>query len=168
MIQRQANLYDINILTPLISDYLAGSEKLKSFYGFSPEIENFQQQIEAKEFSTDKRKVLTAVLQHQYSSLNKSETIIHNIQSLMNENTFTVTTAHQTNIFTGPLYYIYKIAHVIKLAESLKQHYPSYHFVPVYWMGCEDHDFDEVNHIYLFGGKTSSENAHRITDTDKK
>jgi bacillithiol synthase len=154
MIQRQANLYDINILTPLISDYLAGSEKLKSFYGFSPEIENFQQQIEAKEFSTDKRKVLTAVLQHQYSSLNKSETIIHNIQSLMNENTFTVTTAHQTNIFTGPLYYIYKIAHVIKLAESLKQHYPSYHFVPVYWMGCEDHDFDEVNHIYLFGEKT--------------
>ncbi|HCD87500.1 MAG TPA: bacillithiol biosynthesis cysteine-adding enzyme BshC, partial [Algoriphagus sp.] len=60
-------------------------------------------------------------------------------------NTFTVTTGHQLNLFTGPLYFIYKIVSTIKLAEELNKAYPNQHFVPVYWMASEDHDFDEIN-----------------------
>src|SRR5690606_31373268 len=60
-------------------------------------------------------------------------------------------TGHQLNIFTGPLYFIYKIVTAINLAKELKTAYPDNDFVPVYWMATEDHDFAEINHTKLHG-----------------
>ncbi|MFN6946877.1 MAG: bacillithiol biosynthesis cysteine-adding enzyme BshC, partial [Cytophagaceae bacterium] len=74
-----------------------------------------------------------------------------NIELLKDAKTFTVTTGHQLNLMTGPLYFIYKILTAIRLAEALKVKYPDNHFVPVYWMATEDHDFAEINHFSLFG-----------------
>ena len=74
-----------------------------------------------------------------------------NTLSLKNANTFTVTTGHQLALFTGPLYFIYKIATIINLAKQLKEKYPQQNFVPVFWMASEDHDFEEISSIYLFG-----------------
>jgi bacillithiol biosynthesis cysteine-adding enzyme BshC len=65
----------------------------------------------------------------------------------------TITTAHQPNIFTGPLYFIYKILHAIKLAEYCRSSLPNYNFVPVYYMGSEDADLDELGHFHLGGEK---------------
>src|SRR3989338_9506801 len=59
----------------------------------------------------------------------------------------------QLCLFTGPLYFIYKIISTINLAEALKKKYPEYNFVPIYWMATEDHDFEEISHFNLFGQK---------------
>ncbi|MBK9192258.1 MAG: bacillithiol biosynthesis cysteine-adding enzyme BshC [Crocinitomicaceae bacterium] len=99
------------------------------------------------------RKKLTAVLFRQNSGLNLSENSKSNIAKLELENTFTVTTGHQLNLFTGPLFSIYKIIQCLVIAEKLNQKYPSFNFVPVFWMASEDHDFEEINHIHLFGKK---------------
>ncbi|HKR03330.1 MAG TPA: bacillithiol biosynthesis cysteine-adding enzyme BshC, partial [Bacteroidia bacterium] len=48
---------------------------------------------------------------------------------------------------------LYKIISTVNLSEKLKQHYPLFHFVPVYWMASEDNDFEEINHFHLFGKK---------------
>jgi uncharacterized protein YllA (UPF0747 family) len=72
---------------------------------------------------------------------------------LRDENTFTVTTGHQLNIYTGPLYVIYKLVSTINLARALQKAYPAQRFVPVYWMATEDHDFEEINHFFAFGTK---------------
>jgi bacillithiol biosynthesis cysteine-adding enzyme BshC len=61
-------------------------------------------------------------------------------------------------LFTGPLYFIYKIISTINLAEQLKNKYPENNFVPVYWMASEDHDFEEINHINIFGKKIEWKN----------
>ena len=82
-----------------------------------------------------------------------------NIRQLLDKNTFTITTAHQPAIFTGTLYFIYKILHVIKLADELSVKYPDKNFVPVYFMGSEDADLDELGHIYLEGEKLSWDTA---------
>jgi bacillithiol biosynthesis cysteine-adding enzyme BshC len=74
----------------------------------------------------------------------------NNISALTKKNCFTITTGHQLNIFTGPLYFVYKILAVINITEQLKEVYPDYDFVPVYWMASEDHDFEEINHFRLF------------------
>ncbi|MEM7110661.1 MAG: bacillithiol biosynthesis cysteine-adding enzyme BshC, partial [Bacteroidota bacterium] len=65
---------------------------------------------------------------------------------------FTVTTGHQLNLFTGPLYVIYKIITVINTCRHLAEQYPDYNFVPLYWMASEDHDFEEIDH-FRFDGK---------------
>ncbi|HBS12012.1 MAG TPA: bacillithiol biosynthesis cysteine-adding enzyme BshC, partial [Flavobacteriaceae bacterium] len=70
-----------------------------------------------------------------------------NIQSLLSKNTFTITTGHQLNLFTGPLYFLYKIVSVLNLVEQLKIEFSDHNFVPIYWMASEDHDFDEINYF---------------------
>ena len=106
------------------------------------------------------RDVLVRVLLSQYQSIpgfenEDSNAVKANIQALGDRNTFTVTTGHQLNVFTGPLYFIYKIASTVRLARDLKTTYPDKHFVPVFWMATEDHDFEEINHTWVHGKKIS-------------
>ena len=139
----------------LICDYLAEDPLLSDFYGRSPSLENFKEQLEEKQlsFTTDSRKTLVSALQTQYKNTTTSQATRNNIASLSEVNTFTITTGHQLNLFTGPLYFLYKIFSVINLSEKLKATYPNSNFVPIYWMASEDHDFDEINYFNLFGNK---------------
>lgn len=140
-------LREIHQFSPLFLDYITKQEKLKSFYCQFPDIEGFGEQLKLKTFDPSKREILVQVLEDQYKNITNKP----NIQILSDENTFTVTTGHQLNIFTGPLYIIYKLITTINLANSLKKAYPEYNFVPVYWMATEDHDFAEIDHFSLFG-----------------
>ena len=138
--------------TQLIIDYLNEKNELKSLYNRFPTIENFKSQIQEKQANFDsddsvKRKKLVESLNSQYTHYEMSISTKENIQSLLNTNTFTITTGHQLNLFTGPLYFFYKIVSTINLCKELKQNYPEYHFVPVYWMATEDHDFEEINYF---------------------
>lgn len=139
----------------LTCDYLAEKETVKSFYGAFPKLENFGEQLETKgiTFSSESRKVLVKQLTFQYKNTTTSEATLSNIKSLSETNTFTITTGHQLNLFSGPLYFLYKIFSVINLSEKLKKAFPKSNFVPVYWMATEDHDFDEINYFNLFGKK---------------
>lgn len=139
-------------------DYIGGKETLRPFYEALPDIENFKAQLENRDFPSAHRGVVADVLAKQYEGFDISESTRENIELIRDEKTFTITTGHQLNIFTGPLYFIYKIVTVIRACESLKAKYPEYNFVPVYWMASEDHDFDEINH-FRFNGKKFSWNT---------
>ncbi|MEH0157661.1 bacillithiol biosynthesis cysteine-adding enzyme BshC [Limibacter armeniacum] len=134
-------------------DYISGEEALKPFYACSPQLENFEQQIRCKEkqFTSEQRQILADTLTQQYHHISTPPT--SQIELLREGNTFTVTTGHQLNIFTGPLYFLYKIVAVINLTKKLKATYPDYNFVPVYWMATEDHDFEEISFFNAFGNK---------------
>ena len=138
----------------LIVDYLDQKPELKSLYNRFPTLENFELQIEEKNknFPFENRAILANALQLQYDGFEISEATVSNIELLKESNTFTITTGHQLNLFTGPLYFIYKIVSVINLTKELKKAYPNYNFVPLYWMATEDHDFDEIN-FFNFKGK---------------
>lgn len=139
----------------LMCDYLEEKNNLIPFYNRFPSIENFEAQIKEKQnnFSVSNRVVLSDALQKQYSRVDISTYTQDNITLLKNENTFTIVTGHQLNLFTGPLYFLYKIISTINLAKELKNKHPEYDFVPVYWMATEDHDFDEINYFNLNGKK---------------
>ena len=137
----------------IITDYLEQAEQLAPFYRHPVSAEGLRRSLEArKAFPTD-RAVLVQALEEQYADLAESPRVRENITRLASADTFTVCTAHQPAIFTGHLYFIYKILHTIRLAEWLKEQYPSHHFVPVFYMGSEDADLDELGHIYLGGDK---------------
>jgi len=135
--------------TPLINDYLNGNDTLKPLYHRFPTLQNFKLQLEEKQqnYSPEFRDTLANTLTQQYKDLNPYIITQQNITLLRNNTTFTVTTGHQLNLFTGPLYFLYKIVSAINLAKDLKAEYPDYNFVPVYWMATEDHDFEEINYF---------------------
>ncbi len=135
----------------LFLDYLGQKPDLKDFIGTFPKIESFGQVIEQRTFEHGNRPVLVKTLNEQYRGLALSERLEQNIGALEHDNCFTVTTGHQLNIFTGPLFFIYKIVSTINICTTLKKHYPQHNFVPVFWMASEDHDFAEINHFNLFG-----------------
>ncbi len=143
----------INNFSKLALDYLNHDEKLTPFINHFPEIENFAKQILEKKDHVVDRNLLVDVLKRQNSSLSLSKKTKDNIDLLALDNSFTVVTGHQLCLFTGPLYFIYKIISTIKLCEQLAKKYSANNFIPVFWMASEDHDLQEVNHIHIFGKK---------------
>lgn len=141
--------------SPLICDYLEEVPLLQKFYNRFPKLDNFKPQIEEKSasFPLENRKILVSVLKKQYTNIEASQLTKSHIDNLSFENTFTITTGHQLNLFTGPLYFLYKIISAINLAKILKAKHPDKNFVPVYWMATEDHDFDEINYFKFKGKK---------------
>ncbi|HEY4155812.1 MAG TPA: bacillithiol biosynthesis cysteine-adding enzyme BshC [Puia sp.] len=139
----------------LVTDYLNGSDFLKSFCAHPVSYAGIEAAIHNRELFPTDRKTLVEVLQDQYRDQPENEAVNRNIRHLLDKNSFTVTTAHQPAIFTGSLYFIYKILHVVKLAEDLSARYPDKQFIPVYFMGSEDADLDELGHIYLDREKIS-------------
>jgi bacillithiol biosynthesis cysteine-adding enzyme BshC len=137
----------------IVADYISNNEKLHPFYSHPVNLDGIKSAIQQrKQFVTD-RALLINVLQQKYAGVVLTEKQQLHIQKLGDENTFTITTAHQPNIFTGHLYFIYKILHAIKLADELCEQIPTAHFVPVYYMGTEDADIDELGHIFVNGEK---------------
>ena len=140
----------------LMNDYLDQKPNLKSFYNRFPNLENFEEQILEKKINfngDEKRQRLVSVLEEQYAQINTSTETVSNIKLLNHSNTFTITTGHQLNLFTGPLYFLYKIISTINLTKELKAEYPDCNFVPIYWMATEDHDFEEINYFNFKGRK---------------
>lgn len=151
----QVNIHKTGYFSQLILDYLSHKKELQDLYRYSIHIDSFEKIIQDKE--SINRKILVQVLKEQYSKRLFSEQVNNNIHALSDNSTFTITTAHQPCLFTGPLYFLYKIISTIKLSQQLKEQYPSYHFVPIFWIGSEDHDFEEINHAYVNGKKISWE-----------
>jgi len=125
-------------------------KKLASFYRFEPTLEGLLQAADVRKSYQPDRKLLVEVLSDHYSGVKLNERQEANLKNLSGEQTFTIVTAHQPALFTGPAYYVYKIISAIRLCEELKKTSPLQNFVPVFINGAEDHDFDEVKSTFLF------------------
>jgi len=138
----------------LVKDYLSGAEPLKPFYAYAPDLQGYGQAAQNRRFAAEQRKLLVQVLTEQHKPFGKIQAAVRdNIAALEDSKTFTVTTGHQICLMTGPLYFIFKIASAVKLAQRLQAAYPEYRFVPVYWAATEDHDFEEIQSVFLNGKK---------------
>ena len=155
MFQKQnIPLVTTGLFSSLFSDYISQSSQVKSFYNEHFSLKDFTLYMEKNKFDYLNRPALVNAL-NQQSNLVSNTTALSkaNILLLEKATTYTVTTGHQLCLFTGPLYFIYKIASTINLCKVLKTNFPKKDFVPVYWMASEDHDFEEINHANVFGKK---------------
>lgn len=156
-------LNSTGLFAKLFTDYLNKSEKLNEFIAFENSLEGFKKAITSrKKFEVNKSVLHDSIIRQYQKNQLLSDKVKSIIELLKDENTFTVCTGHQLCLFTGPLYFIYKIVTTINLAKQLKQAFPDKNFIPVYWMASEDHDFDEINHLHVFGKKvewTKSEHS---------
>lgn len=137
----------------IVQDYLQQHENLKPFYLHDVNADGVQSAIAARDQHPINRTVLVETLQAQYQGLPITEKLQQNLGALSSDYCYTITTAHQPNIFTGPLYFIYKIIHTIQLADELNKLLPQKQFVPVYYMGSEDADLEELGFVNIGGEK---------------
>ncbi len=140
------------LFSGLVVDYLDQKESVRAFYRHPVDLEGVKAAMaERTAFGTD-RALICDVFTELYHGTATELQQLH-ISQLVSPNTFTICTAHQPNIFTGYLYFVYKILHTIKIASTLHQQFPDYNFVPVYYMGSEDNDLEELGQVKLDGVK---------------
>ena len=137
----------------IVQDYLQQNENLKPYYLHDANLSGVQAAMADRDLHGVNRDVLVEVLKEQYRDVDTDGLVKNNIEALLLPNAYTITTAHQPNIFTGPLYFIYKIIHTIKLAKELGGKFPDKIFIPIYYMGSEDADLDELGFVNLDGVK---------------
>jgi bacillithiol biosynthesis cysteine-adding enzyme BshC len=144
-------------INKLTADYLLRKNAIAALYEWVPDRQGIANAIAGRNHHPVNRKFLAEVFRKQYAALEpdffsraENAAVIASIEALGNENTFTITTGHQICLFTGPLYFIYKIISAITYARQLKAAFPDKNFLPVYWMATEDHDLEEINHFYLW------------------
>ena len=140
---------ETNFFSKLINDYIEENDSLSDKISYFPNLDNFYKQIKNKSKQNLDRKLLVDVLKQQNSKITLSNFSKKNLELLSKNNTYTVTTGHQLCLFTGPLFFIYKIFSTINLVEKLTEKYPNNNFVPLFWLASEDHDLNEINHFYV-------------------
>lgn len=150
---QRIDYHETGYFPQIILDYIDRKESLMPLIASFPSLENIKIAIARRKQTATNRKALVSYLQDQYRNLSASEKVSIAIEQLAEENTFTITTAHQPNLLTGPLYFVYKIIHAIQLAAYCNQQIPDCQFVPVYYMGMEDADLIELNHFTVDGKK---------------
>jgi bacillithiol synthase len=140
---------DTNCFSQIVLDYLQNKPDLQQFYNLYPDLQNIEKAIAQKQNQSINRIQLVSGLQQQYTGMEMPNIVEENIQKLLLPTTFTICTAHQPNIFTGPLYFVFKILHTVVLCNYLANKYQNYHFVPVYYMGAEDADINEIGTFHI-------------------
>ena len=94
------------------------------------------------------RKELAECIEKYMERIPSSKEVKASLEKLKQENSAVIIGGQQAGILTGPLYSIHKVISIIALARQ-KEKELNIPIVPVFWIAGEDHDFQEVNHIYL-------------------
>lgn len=131
----------------IVIDYVNNNEELQPFYNYAATLNNIEKAIEFKKENFNNRQQLVDYFNSIYPAATAQQRL--NIGNLQHDSCFTICSAHQPNIFLGPLYFIYKILHTIKMAQELNEQFVQYKFVPVFFIGSEDADLDELNNITI-------------------
>lgn len=131
------------------SNYLEQSANIQPFfhYRFNDLNEDMERIDELAERSFPRLEV-AAHIEDFMKRFPTSEAVRKSIDKLKQNNSAVVIGGQQAGILTGPLYSIHKVISIIKLAEQ-KENQLGIPVTPVFWIAGEDHDFQEVNHIFV-------------------
>lgn len=149
---KSINSKDVQFYSPLINDYINGELKKKNIISWEYSEEQLINNTKNRRFSKEDRSVLVSAIQSQYQDLDLTESELNSIDLLGKNTTFTITTGHQLSLIGGPQFFYTKILDVINLAKKLSIKH-EVNFVPVFWMATEDHDYEEISSVNLFGKK---------------
>jgi uncharacterized protein YllA (UPF0747 family) len=134
-------------LPKIVQDYIDQNEDLADCYSFEHSFSGLKAASEARKASVVSYDALANELDKQArESKFVSQLVLDNIASLK-RGAQTVTTGHQLCVYGGPLFFFHKILSAIALSNRLRE--SGIDAIPVYWMASEDHDFEEINHVFI-------------------
>ncbi|MGH9528358.1 MAG: bacillithiol biosynthesis cysteine-adding enzyme BshC [Terriglobales bacterium] len=143
--------------TKLFTDFLSYPEKVQQFYPRSPRFSDwFEQAASDLAYDAGRRKRVCSILERQNTSWNASSKTFENI-ARMRSGAAAVVTGQQVGLFGGPLFSLFKALTAVKLADEASAR--GVNCVPVFWLATEDHDLEEVNHVFVPGPDHSLQNV---------
>ncbi len=119
----------------IFSDYITGKESLRAFYAQAPQ-DVFSIPLSPAPWPEGVAEEVRRFQKHLGSpaTLEGTEPVI--------------VTGQQPGLLTGPLYTIHKAISAILLARRLSEN-SGVKCLPVFWIGADDHDFEEVRTAHL-------------------
>ncbi|OZM58498.1 bacillithiol biosynthesis cysteine-adding enzyme BshC [Lottiidibacillus patelloidae] len=150
------------------STYLEQTDRVMSFFHYNyKEQKSFEERRKELAERSFPREKLVHVLTNYNKKFNFTNKTLQNISKLKDANTTVVIGGQQAGLLTGPLYSIHKIISIIQLAEQQEQKL-GHPVVPVFWIAGEDHDFQEINHVYTSKQGKISKNIipHKISEKE--
>lgn len=143
----------VNLFLPstnqFATDYSTGNSFIRPLFHYQfQETESYQERVKDLENISFKREELADYIGEYMSKFPSSNEVVASISKLRNPDSVVVIGGQQAGILTGPLYSIHKILSIILFAKKQEVEL-SVPVVPVFWIAGEDHDYDEVNHIFV-------------------
>lgn len=131
----------------LISDYRLAKQEIMDFFDYIPN-EDLETRVQDLRERTFQREALQEVLHKLNKGWNAPTSTLHNIDRFSNEDSVVVIAGQQAGLLTGPLYTINKVISILQLAKQQEEKL-NVPVIPVFWIAGEDHDFDEINHVFM-------------------
>jgi len=135
-------------LQGVVADYLKHKKEIQECFDYPVTEESFVRRIQDLRNRQYPRQELVSHLLQYNQELNAGEKTFQNINALLEEDTYVVIGGQQAGLLTGPLYTIHKIISILQLAKE-KEASLGVRVVPVFWIAGEDHDIDEINHVFV-------------------
>src|SRR5579872_2450236 len=126
----------------LFADLSYHFDRVAGFYRHNPhQRESYTAAAREVRYPDDRRAKVARVLETQ----NPGNALVNRFAQ---PGTVAVISGQQVGLFSGPAYTIYKALTAARLAEDLNAN--GIAAVPIFWLATEDHDFAEVDHVWVF------------------
>jgi bacillithiol synthase len=137
----------------LFADFLSNQPGIRQFYPRSPLLQEWiKDEASRVKYDSGRRAQVADILQRQNQQWGSFAEVTKNILRLR-DGAHALVTGQQVGLFGGPLFSIYKALTAVKLAALATEN--GVDCVPVFWLATEDHDLEEVNHVFVPGPDAS-------------
>lgn len=153
---------NIKATNKFATDYLSESKDVLNFFDYTykdqQQFINRKQELNTRKFNRKELADHIEGFMKDWSTATTKESI----ERLKNDSSLVVIGGQQAGLYTGPLYSIHKVLSVLQLAKQQEEKL-NVPVIPIFWIAGEDHDYQEVNHIYLHNEKE----VKKFTDAKK-
>jgi bacillithiol synthase len=143
----------VNLILPATNKfataYYNGTDDIQKYFHYNYQNPNhYKKRLEELAERSFMREELADHISDFMKPFPSSHKVKESIEKLRNKDSVVVIGGQQAGILTGPLYSIHKVISIVAFARQ-KEKELGVPVVPVFWIAGEDHDYAEVNHIYL-------------------
>ena len=146
----------------LYLDFIENRQALKGYF-FYDEAAEVARKMKPPKID---RHILCDILERQNISFDAKPETFRSIETLRQDDALAVFAGQQAGLYGGPLLTLYKAIGIVKKAVLL-QSATGRPVVPIFWVACDDHDFEEINHIWYLNQEGQAEKLAYSPETLK-
>ncbi|MGM8364230.1 bacillithiol biosynthesis cysteine-adding enzyme BshC [Virgibacillus sp. W0181] len=150
----------------LMKAYRNESVQMMDYFDYAPFQAFANKRILDLESRSFNRKELSEKIRVMNEEWDAPEATLDQIERLKKYNSVVVIGGQQAGLLTGPMYTVNKIISIIQYAKSEESKLGT-PVIPVFWIAGEDHDFEEINHVWMQKEEKLNKHILRQYDDEK-